>query len=149
MMITVRSMLQQKGDEIFALNPDSTIREALKLMAEKQIGAVMILEGEDKKVAGIFSERDYARLNANQRVNYNTQLKGVMTTKLYYVSPNETANVVMALMTDRHIRHLPVIQDNKLVGVISIGDVVKSVIHDQETTIENLEKYIMGGGYNR
>ena len=72
-----------------------------------------------------------------------------MTTKLYYVSPNETANVVMALMTDRHIRHLPVIQDNKLVGVISIGDVVKSVIHDQETTIESLEKYIMGGGYNR
>ncbi len=147
-MITVRSMLQQKGDEIFALNPDSTIREALKLMAENQIGAIMILEGEDKKVAGIFSERDYARLNAKQRVNYNTPLKGVMTTKLYFVSPNETANVVMALMTDRHIRHLPVIQDDKLVGVISIGDVVKSVIHDQETTIESLEKYIMGGGYN-
>ena len=83
-MITVKSMLQQKGDEIFTLSPDSTIREALKLMAEKQIGAVMILEGEDKKVAGIFSERDYARLNANQRVNYNTPLKDVMTTKVVF-----------------------------------------------------------------
>ena len=147
-MITVRSILNEKGDAIYSVNQDSPIRDAIRLMAEKNIGAVMAMDENDQLV-GIFSERDYAQLNSKKRSNDRTPVKEVMSTKIYFVSPKETAELCMALMTDRHIRHLPVVENGILIGVISIGDVVRSVINDQTSTIDSLENYIMGRGYGR
>ena len=147
-MITVRSILKEKGEEIYSVNQDSPIRDAIRLMAEKNIGAVMAMDENDQLV-GIFSERDYAQLNSKKRSNDRTPVKEVMSTKIYFVSPKETAELCMALMTDRHIRHLPVVENGILIGVISIGDVVRSVINDQTSTIDSLENYIMGRGYGR
>jgi CBS domain-containing protein len=146
-MITVRSILREKGNEVHTVKPETTLRDILRLMKEKDIGAVLVLD-DNKQIAGIFSERDYARLNAEESMDDHIPVKNVMTTKIYGVSPKETANVCMALMTDRRIRHLPVLEDDTLVGLISIGDVVKQVIRDQTITIDNLENYIMGRGYN-
>jgi len=140
-MITVKQMLEEKGNAVWTIAPDAKVFEALKLMAEKKVGALIVLE--KGTVAGILSERDYARKIALMgRVSQDTLVKEIMTVHVYGVHPSSSSEECMALMTDRHIRHLPVIEKDKLVGVISIGDVVKSIISQQKVTIQHLENYI-------
>lgn len=141
-MATVGTMLENKGRMVFSLTPEATILDALKLMAEKEIGAVLVMEND--AVKGIFSERDYARRGALVGKTLDTELKEVMTTKIFYVSPDQSAEACLAQMSDKHIRHLPVLKDNKVIGVISIGDIVKTVIQDKEELIRGLENFILG-----
>jgi CBS domain-containing protein len=143
-MITVKDMLDQKGHNAWTIGPDAKVLEALELMAKKGLGALIVVE-KDEEVVGILSERDYARkIILMGRHSEDTPVKDIMTKEVYGVHFETTADECMALMTDKHIRHLPVCKDGKLAGVISIGDVVKAVIGQQKVTIENLENYIMG-----
>lgn len=142
-MITVKQMLEEKGHQVWTISPDSTVYEALKIMAEKEIGALIVVEKD--QVVGVISERDYARkVVLKGKSSLETPVREIMTAQVYFVNSEWTAEECMALMTEKRIRHLPVIEENKLVGVISIGDVVKSVITSQKITIEHLQNYIMG-----
>jgi CBS domain-containing protein len=142
-MITVQQILQKKGGEVWTIGPQVTVFDALKLMAVKEIGALLVVEAG--KVVGIFSERDYARkVILKGRSSKDTPVRKIMTERVITVDPNTTVEVCMGLMTDRHIRHLPVIEDDRLIGVISIGDVVKVIITEQTYLIEHLENYIAG-----
>lgn len=142
-MVTVRQCLQSKGGEIWSIHPDISVYEALEMMAEKDIGALLVLDGE--KLVGIFSERDYARKVILQgKSSRDTWVSEIMTPKVVYVRPEQTIEECMALMTDKHIRHLPVLDGERLVGVISIGDVVKAIISEQKFVITQLEHYITG-----
>lgn len=143
-MYTVEQILKTKGRQVWSVPPDSSVLEALQLMADKNIGAVLVID--KGKLVGIFSERDYARKVILQgRSSKDTPVADVMTTRVTYVQPKHTTDECMALMTDGHFRHLPVIDNMQVVGVISIGDVVKAVISKQEFVIEQLENYITGG----
>ena len=142
-MITVKQILDEKGYQVWTISPDAKVIEALKLMAEKGVGALIVFEKDD--VAGIISERDYARkIMLKGRTSEDTPVRDIMTSQVYGVHFETSAEECMALMTDKHIRHLPVCHEGELAGVISIGDVVKAVITQQKFTIENLENYIMG-----
>ena len=142
-MITVKDILDEKGHTAWTIGPDATVLEALELMAKKGLGALVVLENDE--VVGIMSERDYARkIMLMGRQSQDTPVKDIMTREVYGVHMETTAEECMALMTDKHFRHLPVCKDGKLAGVISIGDVVKAIMTDQKVTIENLENYIMG-----
>lgn len=141
-MASVETILQNKGHSVFALKPEDTILDALNLMAEKEIGAVLVMEGDTVK--GIFSERDYARRGTLLGKSTSTPLKDVMTSRIFYVSPDQSAETCMAQMSDKHIRHLPVLKNNKVIGVISIGDIVKNVLKDKDELIRGLENYILG-----
>jgi CBS domain-containing protein len=142
-MITVKQILDEKGREAWTIGPEATVFDALKLMSEKGIGALIIVE--KARVAGIMSERDYARKIALVgRVSKETPVRDIMTTQVYGVHPSATAEECLALMTDRRIRHLPVLEKDKLSGIISIGDVVKAIMSTQKVTIQQLENYIMG-----
>lgn len=144
-MKTVKQLLQTKGHEVWSVTPDVSTLEALKLMADKDVGALVVLDAD--RVVGIISERDYARkVVLHGRLSRDTPVREIMTTKVFYVRPEQTIEDCMALMTDRHIRHLPVLDGDALVGVISIGDVVKSIITEQEFMIAQLEQYITAGG---
>lgn len=143
-MITVKDMLDQKGHTAWTIGPDTKVFEALDLMAKKGIGALLVVDKNDE-VIGILSERDYARkIVLMGRDSHETPVKDIMTKEVYGVHYETTAEECMALMTDKHFRHLPVCKDGKLAGVISIGDVVKAVITEQKVTIQNLQNYIMG-----
>jgi signal-transduction protein with cAMP-binding, CBS, and nucleotidyltransferase domain len=143
-MITVKDMLDQKGHKAWTIAPDATVLEALDLMAKKGVGALIVVDKDDE-VVGILSERDYARkIILMGRMSQDTPVKDIMTKEVYGVHYETTAEECMALMTDKHFRHLPVCKDGKLAGVISIGDVVKAIMTEQKVTIENLENYIMG-----
>jgi len=142
-MKTVYEILQKKGDEIWAVGPSDTIYGALELMREKNTGAVLVVETDI--LLGIFSERDYARkVVLEGKASRTTAVRDAMTTKVAYVRPHQTVEECMALMTEKRIRHLPVFEGEKLIGVISIGDVVRSKISEQEFIIEQLENYITG-----
>jgi CBS domain-containing protein len=142
-MITVKQMLDEKGSSVWTISPEAKVLDALKLMAEKGVGALIVMEEDE--IVGIISERDYARkIILKGRHSQETPVRDIMSTHIYGVHFDTTAEECMALMTDKHIRHLPVCKDDKLVGVISIGDVVKAIISQQKGTIENLENYIMG-----
>ncbi len=141
-MATVASILSVKGNKVFSVSPETPIVDCLKLMAEKGIGSVLVLR--DEKVMGIFSERDYARRGILQGNYEQTPVEKVMTSKVYYVRPEESVEACMAQMSDKHIRHLPVVSGDKVVGVISIGDVVTSLLQDKESLIKGLENYILG-----
>lgn len=142
-MKTVEDILKEKGREVWVISPHATILEALRLMAEKDVGALVVVE--DDQIVGIISERDYARKIALRgKSSVNTPIKEIMTDKVYYVSPKTTVQECLALITQQSIRHLPVLENGKLVGLISIGDVVKSIIDEQETTITQLSDYITG-----
>ncbi len=142
-MITVKQILDEKGHQAWTIGPEAKVFDALKLMAEKGIGALVVVEGG--RVAGILSERDYARKIALMgRFSQDTPIKDIMTSQVYGVHPSASAEECLALMTDRRIRHLPVLEKDKLTGVISIGDVVKAVISAQKITIQQLENYITG-----
>jgi signal-transduction protein with cAMP-binding, CBS, and nucleotidyltransferase domain len=143
-MITVKDILDQKGHTAWTIGPEAKVLEALNLMAKKGIGALVVVD-KDEDVIGILSERDYARkIILMGRQSQETPVHDIMTKEVYGVHYDTTAEECMALMTDKHIRHLPVCKDGKLAGIISIGDVVKAVIIQQKVTIENLENYIMG-----
>ena len=144
MTTTVRQMLTGKR-AIYSVTPDDTMYEALSLMAAKNIGAVVVLSGGE--IRGILSERDYARKVALLgRTSKSTPVGEVMTTNVICVDPDWTADRCMALMTDKRIRHLPVIEDGRLIGIVSIGDIVRAVVDEQQFTIRSLERYIMSGG---
>jgi CBS domain-containing protein len=140
-MKTVRQLLQGKTAGVCTIGPDAPVIDALRVMAEREIGALVVVNGE--KLAGILSERDYARkvmlLGKSSR---DTPVREIMTTKVICVSPLRTVEECMALMTEKRIRHLPVLDGGKLIGVLSIGDLVKEVIAEQKSTIEQLESYI-------
>lgn len=142
-MITVKDILDQKGHKAWTIGPDAKVIEALELMAKKGLGALIVFENDD--IVGIISERDYARkVILMGRHSQDTPVRDIMTKEVYGVHYETTAEECMALMTDKHIRHLPVCKEGKLAGVISIGDVVKAIIGQQKVTIEDLENYIMG-----
>jgi CBS domain-containing protein len=142
-MVNLRDILREKGDQIWSVTPDTTVFDALKLMAEKNIGALMVVDGQD--IAGIFSERDYARkVILKGKASRETLVKEIMSSDVVIVRPGQTVEECMSLMTENRIRHLPVVEGEKLVGVISIGDVVKAMISDREFTIRQLENYIVG-----
>lgn len=142
-MITVKDILDEKGRTAWTIGPDAKVLEALELMAKKGLGALVVLEKDE--IVGIMSERDYARkIMLMGRHSQDTPVRDIMTREVYGVHDGTTAEECMALMTDKHIRHLPVCKEGKLAGIISIGDVVKAVITDQKVKIENLENYIMG-----
>jgi CBS domain-containing protein len=145
-MATVRDILRTKGFEIWSVAPDTSVYDALKLMADKNVGAVLVMEGGE--LVGILSERDYARKVALLgRTPVDTPARDIMTDRVICVRPEESAEEVMALMTEKKVRHLPVLEDDKLSGLISIGDVVKATIDQKEFLIEQLEHYIRGTPY--
>ena len=142
-MITIEHLLKNKDNQIWSVEPKTSIFEALKIMSDKEIGALLVIE--DEKLVGIFSERDYARkVILKGKSSKNTQVGELMTKKVLYIDPEKTINDCMAIMTDKHIRHLPVIENDKVIGIVTIGDVVKQIISEQESTIQYLENYIMG-----
>jgi CBS domain-containing protein len=140
-MKTVRELLQGKGGAIYSIAPDTRVFDALKLMAEKEIGALVVIE--QGRLAGIMSERDYARkVSLLGKSSQEIAVRDIMTAKVVTIRPAQSAEECMALMTDHRIRHLPVIEGDRIVGVLSIGDLVKAVIEDQRETIKQLESYI-------
>jgi CBS domain-containing protein len=144
-MKTVHDVLGHKGGKIWSVAPNNTVYEALQLMAEKEIGAVLVMEAD--RPVGILSERDYARqVILKGRTSKDTPVREIMSTRLVYVRLEQTVEDCMALMTDKRIRHLPVLDEGKLLGVLSIGDVVKAVISEKQFLIEQLENYISSGG---
>ena len=145
-MITVSMLLQAKGHDVYSVEKGTPVLKTLEIMAEKKIGALLVMdEGEP---IGIFSERDFARMAAKLKdANLVSRLLLEITSDLFTCAPSETVDEVMALMTTKRIRHLPVYDNGKLVGLISIGDVVRNLIEDKDLLIQNMEKYINGRGY--
>jgi|SRR5690606_7863628 len=142
-MKKVHHVLQQKQAAIFSISPSASVFEGLKLMMEKNISALLAIENE--QLCGIFSERDYARKIALKgKSSKETLIKDVMTADLITITSNDSIDYCMQIMTEKHIRHLPVVENGKVKGMISIGDAVKSVIEDQQQTIEHLQSYISG-----
>ena len=140
-MKTVAQMLELKPTGVISINPDAPILDALKLLAEKDVGAVLVMEGA--RLAGIFSERDYARKVALKgKSATDTRVSDIMTKQVICVTPSQTNEECMALMTDKRIRHLPVIDKDRVLGVLSIGDLVKDMISEQQFIISQLEHYI-------
>lgn len=142
MTLRIEQLLQSKGDHVHCVHPDDSVIAVVRLMAEKSIGAVPVVE--NGKLLGIFSERDYARRIVLTGRADITPVYRVMTSPVRYVEPGQTIEHCMALMTEKRMRHLPVLEDGQLRGIISIGDLVKAVIQDQQHTIEELERYITG-----
>ena len=146
MSTTVGQILETKpnsGRTIYSVSKTDSVYDAIKLMAEKGIGALLVMDGET--IAGIVTERDYARkIVLMDRSSKGTRVEEIMTAAVRYVSPQQTSDECMALMTERRMRHLPVLDKGKVVGIVSIGDLVKSVIEDQQFIIGQLEHYIHG-----
>jgi CBS domain-containing protein len=140
MPATVREMLRGKP-AVYSVRPDDTVLDALRIMAEKNIGAVVVLNGQE--IEGIFSERDYARrVILVGKSSKETLVREIMTPQVICVEPEWSAGQCMALMTDKHIRHLPVVSEGQLVGIVSIGDTVRALLDEQQFTISSLERYI-------
>ena len=142
-MGTVGALLKTKGNTVWSTTPDTSVYRALVLMAEKNVGALLVLESG--KLAGIFSERDYARKVALKgKSAENTTVLEIMTDKVISIGEDQMIDDCMEMMTEKHVRHLPVTEGDKVIGLISIGDVVKSIIMDQKSTIGHLQDYITG-----
>lgn len=140
-MKSLKQLLSAKGSEVFAIAPDAKVIEALKMMAQKDVGALVVME--QGRIVGILSERDYARKVILQgRSSEDVPVREIMTAEVVKVDPGMSVEACMALVTQRRIRHLPVCEGEHLIGVVSIGDLVKEVIADQEQTIKQLESYI-------
>lgn len=145
-MLTVRDLLRMKGEGIWAISPETSTLDTLRFMEDKNVGALLVLD--DGLLVGIVSERDFVfRIATERKCDLQTPIKDYMTSKVITVTPETTIEECMQVMTNRRIRHLPVLRDGQLVGLISIGDVVKAIISEQSSTINNLEDYIMGTGY--
>jgi CBS domain-containing protein len=142
-MATVRQLLAAKSPAIWTITPEASTYEALELMAEKDIGALLVVRGE--RLVGVFSERDYARkVVLRGKTSRETTVAELMTQMVFYVTPQHAMEDCLALMTEKHIRHLPVLEGTQLVGIVTIGDVGKALISEQRTTIRDLETYITG-----
>jgi CBS domain-containing protein len=142
-MQTVRDILKAKGSEVWSVEPDATVFEALQRMAEKEVGALVVTQGA--QILGLISERDYARkIILLGRASPTTLVREIMTSPVIYIHRDQAIEECMSLMTEKRTRHLPVIEDGKLVGLISIGDIVKSIIADQQFIIEQLVRYVSG-----
>lgn len=142
-MLSVQQLLEQKPKGIYSVQPDDPVITAIRKMAEHHIGALLVMSGD--RLAGIVSERDYARkVVLLGRSSTETRVAEIMTSKVITVTPKQDANDCMRLMTDKRIRHLPVVSGERVVGVLSIGDLVRAVIEEQERTIADLETYIRG-----
>lgn len=142
-MRTVKDILDSKGYEIWAVKPDDTVFEAVKLMADRGVGSLLVLDGD--KLVGIVTERDYARkIILEDKSSKNTAVGDVMTRKVLCATPERTIDECMALMTDKRARHLPVVDHKRVVGVVSIGDLVKAMINEQQLLIDQLQHYISG-----
>jgi CBS domain-containing protein len=139
-MTTVREILRHKPD-VYAVRPDDSVYHALQLMAEKNIGAVLVMAGDEVK--GVFSERDYARrVVLHGHSSRDTAVRSLMTADVVSIDPTATVDACMSLMTDKRIRHLPVVEEGRVVGVVSIGDIVRAVVEEQQFTIRSLEHYV-------
>ena len=144
-MSTVRDMIRKKGGELFALAPDATVFDALELMARENVGAVLIMAGDH--VEGILSERDCVRkVELAGKTSKGTRVMEIMTSKVIYIEAGQPLEECMALMIDKNIRHLPVFDNGKLLGLVSVRDVLKEVVDVQKFMISQLEHYITGGG---
>lgn len=142
-MISIRQLLERKGSEVWLTSPDASVYEALQLLAEKNIGALIVLRNGE--LVGVVSERDYARkVVLHGKTSMKTLVKEIMTEEVVTVGSEKTVEEAMAIMTDKRIRHLPVLEGEKILGVVSIGDLVKAIIADQEFAINQLENYISG-----
>ena len=142
-MKTVKQILDAKGREVWSVGPDDTVYDAIKLMADKSIGALLVLR--DGKLKGIVTERDYARkVVLTGKSSSDSPVKQIMETSVLCVCPNQPVEECMALMTEKRVRHLPVVNDKRVEGIVSIGDLVKAVISEQKFIIEQLENYITG-----
>jgi CBS domain-containing protein len=142
-MRTVRQLLEAKSPEVIAIGPEAPVIDAIRLMAERQVGALLVMDGPT--LAGILSERDYARKIVLQgRSSKDTPVRDIMTSTVVTVAPGDSIDRCMQLVTDRRIRHLPVLDDGAVVGVLSIGDLVKAVIELQRQAIDQLQRYIAG-----
>ncbi len=143
-MITVREMIRKKGGEVWSVKPDAVVFEAMKLMADRNTGAVLVMDGD--KVEGILSERDCARrLDLQGRTARETRVSEIMTSKVVYVEGGQALDECVAIMLDKNIRHLPVFEDGKLIGLISARDALKEMVDQQKFVISQLEHYILGG----
>lgn len=142
-MTTVRQLLRGKGEDVYTIGPDAAVYDALREMAARDVGALVVVENDE--VVGVFSERDYARkLVLVGKHSKETHVREVMSDKVVCVDLQHTMTGCMEFMSDKRVRHLPVIEDGRLAGIISIGDVVKAIIEGQQSTIEELEHYITG-----
>lgn len=140
-MKTVKQLLDIKGPQVWSISPEASVFEAIQRMAEKEVGALLVMQAE--KLIGIISERDYARkVILKERSSQQTPVKDIMTTRVIYAHSSQPIDECMALMTEKRIRHLPIMDGEALQGIISIGDLVKAIIEDQQFIIEQLEHYI-------
>jgi CBS domain-containing protein len=140
-MATVKELLRNKGGDVFGIGPEEPVLAAIKMMADKSVGALIVLKDGD--LVGIISERDYARkVILKGRSSSDTKVREIMSSPVKTVRPDDTVNTCMMVMTEKHIRHLPVVEGGKVIGVLSIGDLVKQVIEEQQQEIEQLQKYI-------
>lgn len=140
-MKTVKQLLQAKGHDTYAVTPDTLVLDAIRLMAEKDVGALIVAEADEP--LGIFTERDYIRkLVLQNKSSSDTPIKDVMTPRILYVRPEQTVEDCMALMNEKHLRHLPVLHEGRVIGVISIRDVVHDIVSEKQFMIDQLENYI-------
>ncbi len=142
-MTTIGQLLKTKGNEIWSIAPQATVYEALQIMSEKDVGSLLVVQKGD--VVGIFSERDYARkLILKGKFSKDTPVAELMTREVLYVRPESSIEDCMALMTAKSVRHLPILRNERLIGIVTLGDVVKQIISEQEFIIEQLENYVSG-----
>ena len=142
-MINVRDILRDKGTTVYSISPDDTVYDALKIMAEKNIGSLVVLK--EGRIAGVISERDYARkIVLKNKFSKETKVEEIMTGEVATVTPDVDLEQCMGLVTEKRLRHLPVVENDRVVGIISIGDIVKGIIDHKERIIEQLESYIKG-----
>jgi len=145
-MAIVRDLLKIKGNQVWSVAPETPVKDALKLMAGKDVGALLVMSEE--KIVGIFSERDFARhMVSVDELSETMKTKDLMSQPVFFANPDQSIEECMAVMTVKHFRHLPVLEGDQLIGMISIGDVVKQLISEKETTIKGLEDYILGRDY--
>lgn len=140
-MGTARQLLEEKGHQVWSIAPDATVYDALALMAEQDIGSLAVLQ--DGRLVGLISERDYARkVILKGRLSKDTPVRDIMATRMPYAQPEQTVEECMAIVTDQRVRHLPVLEDGRLIGIVSIGDLVKAIIDEQQFIIDQLVHYI-------
>jgi CBS domain-containing protein len=143
-MAIVRDLIQTKGGQVWSIAPEATVYQALQLLADKKVGALLVMS--DNKIKGILSERDCVRkVDLVGKASRTTKVSEIMTSSVLYVEASQPLEECMAVMTEKRVRHLPVFDDGKLVGMVSIGDVLKEIISEQKIIISHLERYITGG----